>query len=156
MDIRAYQPGDADALGVVFHRAVRIGALGPYSPKQVAAWSPKPPGGEAWERRLGDARTFVATVNGTPIGFMSIHDKGYLDLAFVVPEHMGQGVAAGIYARLENDVRAHGLTRLTTHASLLAEPFFARQGWHVVKRQTVARHSVDLPNAYMAKPLTSA
>lgn len=156
MKIRAYRPGDADGLAHVFYRAVREGALGAYTSAQVAAWSPKPPKGAAWAQRLSTVRTFVADENGTPIGFMTLDDDGYIDLAFVLPEHMGRGVGASLYARLEDHASTHAMPRLTTQASLLAEPFFLRRAWSVTKRQTITRHGVELPNAWMAKPLASA
>ena len=52
--VRSFVPGDAEALGEVFHRAVREGAAHRYSADQRAAWSPEPPratlGGRGWQR----------------------------------------------------------------------------------------------------------
>lgn len=108
-----------------------------------------------WEDRLAAADTVVAVKGGAAVGFMSLDPtRGYLDLAFVLPEAMGQGVAAALYAVLEGRARALGLACLTTEASHLAEPFFARHGWRVVRRQRVERHGVMLSNALMEKALT--
>ena len=152
--VRTFAAEDADALGQVFHRAVREGANGLYSDDQVAAWSPEPPCGEKWSARLKKADTVVAAPEGAPVGFMSLDDKGYLDLAFVLPEVMGQGVSDALYAVLEGRARAKGIGTLTTQASLLAEPFFARHGWHVTKRQEVELRGVVLKNAWMEKTLS--
>ncbi|MEM8802553.1 MAG: GNAT family N-acetyltransferase [Pseudomonadota bacterium] len=162
MEIRAFRPGDADALGLVFHRSVREGARHAYSAEQVAAWSPAPPSGPDWQERLKGAFALVAVIDAVPVGFMTMNSGGfntkcgYIDLAFVLPEQMGTGVASSLYAVLENRARADGLARLTTQASLLAEPFFVRHGWHVTERQTVTRTKVELPNAWMEKTLASA
>lgn len=153
-DIRSYRQGDARALGEIFHRAVHEGAAGRYSKAERDAWSPRPPASRMWEGRLSEADTVVAVEEGVPVGFMSLDlSRGYLDLAYVLPEAMGQGVAAALYAVLESRARASGLARLTTEASHLAEPFFARQGWRVLRRQTVERHGVMLSNAVMEKAL---
>ena len=134
--IRSYRPGDAEALGEVFHRSIRDGAVGAYGRAAVEAWSPAPPKGDAWERRLERADTVLAEENGTILGFMTMRsDTGLLDLAFVLPEAVRSGVASALYAVLEGRARARGLSHLTTEASLLAEPFFARLGWRVVQRQ---------------------
>jgi len=152
--VRSFRPGDAEALGQVFHRAVHEGAAQEYSESQRAAWSPKAPSGEIWAARLIDADTVVAEHLGQLVGFMSlISERRYLDLAFVVPEAKGQGVAAALYAVLEGRARAAGLTYLTVEASLLGEPFFARQGYSVVKRQSVFRKGERLPNCVMEKDL---
>ncbi|MEM7753460.1 MAG: GNAT family N-acetyltransferase [Pseudomonadota bacterium] len=156
MEVRSYQPEDAGPLGQVFHRSVRDGAAKRYDAAQVAAWSPKPPAGIAWAERLAEADTVVAVEDDVHVGFMSVYDYGYLDLAFVLPEKMGQGVADMLYAVLESRARARGTRRLTTHASLLAEPFFARHGWRLVRRQEVERNGGMLKNAWMEKPLGQA
>lgn len=157
LTVRSYAEGDALALGEVFHRAVHEGAATRYSPEERAAWSPRPPASRAWEARLAEAETVVAERNGVAVGFMSLDmTRGYLDLAFVVPEAMGTGVAELLYAVLEGRARVAELARIETEASLLAEPFFARQGWRVVRRQTVERLGVQLSNAVMEKSLIRA
>ncbi len=102
---------------------------------------------------MSAADTVVAVRGDTPIGFMTLDDKGYLDLAFVVPEAMGVGVSDAIYAVLEGRARANGIEVLSTQASLLAEPFFARHGWTVTRRQEVEIRGVVLKNAWMEKHL---
>lgn len=154
--IRSYRTNDAKALGVIFHRAVHEGAAARYSPKERRAWSPSVPDTASWRARLAEAETVVAETPEGPVGFMSLDvGRRYLDLAFVLPEAMGTGVAGSLYAVIESRARASGLTRLTTEASLLAEPFFLRQGWRVVRRQKVERLGVMLSNALMEKDLNA-
>ena len=154
--IRSYVPDDAPELAKVFHRAVREGAATKYSLDERQAWSPDLPSGPSWHDRLTRSETVVAEMDRRPIGFMTLDiPRAYLDLAFVVPEVMGQGVADAIYAVLEGRARVAGLTRMTTEASLLAEPFFERQGWRLVARQKVERLGMQLSNAVMEKSLVS-
>lgn len=153
MEVRSYRPGDAEALGRVFHRAVREGAAARYEAAQVAAWSPQAPGGVRWAERLAYGETVVAVDEGRLLGFMTMNADGYLDLAFVLPEVMGQGVSDLLYAVLETRARASGIDRMTTQASLLAEGFFARHGWAVTRRQEVEMGGVVLKNAWMEKDL---
>ena len=154
LTIRSYAEGDARPLAEVFHRAVHEGTAARYTPEERAAWSPRITDTRSWELRLADAETVVADTPEGPVGFMSLDTaRAYVDLAFVLPEAMGTGIAAALYAVLEGRARAQGLTRLETEASLLAEPFFARQGWRLVRRQKVERLGVFLSNAVMEKPL---
>ncbi len=153
MEVRSYRAEDAAALGRVYHRAVRDGASARYGQAQVEAWSPQVPGGPAWAERLAAADTVVAVEGEDRIGFINVDASGYLDLAFVLPEVMGQGVSDMLYAVLESRARARGTRKLTTQASLLAEPFFARHGWRLVRRQEVEMGGVVLRNAWMEKPL---
>ena len=152
--IRPCRVTDAPELAELYHRAVREGAAGHYDADQRAAWSPAPPTGEEWRRRLIEAQTVVAERAGRLLGFMTLDAQtGWIDFAYVAPEAMGRGVAETLYAVIEGRARAAGLTRLETEASLLAERFFTRRGWHVVTRQEVERHGQRLPNALMAKSL---
>jgi putative acetyltransferase len=152
--IRPCRVTDAPGLAQLYHRAVHEGAAHHYDAHQRAAWSPIPPQDEDWRRRLIEAQTIVAERADHLLGFMTLDiASGWIDFAYVAPEAMGQGVAETLYAVLEGRARAAGLIRLETEASLLAERFFARRGWHVVARQEVERHGQRLPNALMAKSL---
>ena len=156
LSVRSYVPEDADALGQVFYRSVREGAVQRYDPAQVEAWSPKVPKGAQWRERLEATDTVVAVSDVGPLGFMNLDERGYLDMAFVLPEAMGKGVAGAIYAVLEGRARVQGIPVLTTQASLLAEPFFERHGWQVTRRQEVEMDGVMLNNAWMEKRLGGA
>lgn len=155
--IRPCRVTDAPGLAALYHRAVHEGAAGHYDAAQRAAWSPAPPTGEDWRRRLIEAQTIVAEQADGLLGFMTLDQRtGWIDFAYVAPEAMGRGVGETLYAVLEGRARAAGLTRLETEASLLAERFFLRRGWSVLQRQEVRRHGVGLPNTAMAKTLSRA
>ena len=155
MEYRAAREADAGPLAEVYYRAVHEGAAEAYSKEQRAAWAPSIPSAEAWRHRLEGLSTIVAEEGGQIVGFMSLnpHD-GDLDLAFVLPEVRGTGVAKALYAVLEDQARTQGLDRLHTHASHVARPFFEGQGWTVLAENTVERQGVALTNWIMEKRLT--
>ena len=150
--LRSYTPVDATALGQIFYRSVDEGAASKYTPEQRAAWCPKPPQGEDWNDKLAKSDCVVAESNGKLVGFMS-RQGAYFDMAYVLPEVMGQGVAGVLCAVLEGRALADGVKLMTVEASELAEPFFARRGWHLVRRQSVLKHDVELRNCVMEKTL---
>ncbi|MEM6386830.1 MAG: GNAT family N-acetyltransferase [Pseudomonadota bacterium] len=153
MEVRSFRMEDAEAAGRLFHCSVREGARLKYSDAQVRAWSPDARTGPGWADRLGQADTVVAEDADGLLGFMSLTKDGYLDLAYVRPDAMGQGVSDAIYAVLEGRAAAQGITHLTVQASLLAEPFLSRKGWTVTQRQEVEMSGVVLKNAWMEKHL---
>ena len=103
---------------------------------------------------MEEAETIVAERAGALLGCMTMDmGPGYLDFAYVAPEVMGRGVATALYAVIEGRARVAGHGRLETQASLLAERFFARNGWRIVARQEVERDGVRIPNAVMEKRL---
>ena len=155
MDYRAARPQDAGALAHVFFRAVREGAASAYTCEERAAWAPKEPEAEAWQARIAGLTTVVAEDQSGIVGFMSLNtDDGDLDLAFVLPEAKGTGVAKALYAMIENHARSRKIRRLHTRASHLARPFFERQGWTVQRENQVERQGVTLTNWIMDKTLT--
>ena len=152
--IRPYRPSDAIGLATLFHRAVQEGTGKHYTAEQRQAWCDRPPTSAGWRARVEEADTIVAERDGAQLGFMTMDmENGYLDFAYVAPEAMGKGVADALYAVIEGRARARGLTRLETEASLLAQPFFKRHGWRLVKAQEVERGGVKIPNAVMEKRL---
>lgn len=84
---------------------------------------------------------------------MTIDAMGFIDLAFVAPAALGQGVGWRLYAAVEARARDLGGAVLTTEASRMARPFFERQGWAVVAEQVVLKRGVGLTNCWMRKAL---
>jgi len=155
--IRRFRAGEGDALGRLFHHAVHEGSAGAYDATQRAAWSPTPPQGPEWAARLSALMTLVAWQGHTPVGFMTLDPAtGHLDMAFVLPEVKGQGVAPMLLGLLERCARRHRCDRLTTDASERARRFFLKHGWQDGPRQQFNRNGVTLHNYRMAKPLKPA
>ena len=153
MILRPYHPDDLPALVRLFHDTIHAVAPGCYSRAQVAAWAPAEPDLDRWRQKLQEEEVLVAELDDAIIGFCSWDSSGYLDFLYVHHRHQRKGVAAMLYAAAEAALRMKGLPRIHTQASLTAQPFFLRQGFHVVKHQTVHVREVDLPNAVMEKLL---
>jgi putative acetyltransferase len=81
---------------------------------------------------------------------------GYIDMLFCLPEAVGSGVAGRLYETVEQIAKERGLSRMTAHASLLAQPFFAKRGWRVEKHELHVRNGVSIPRAEMSKDLRSS
>ena len=134
-----------------------------YSEHQVHAWAPPLEQWDMprWRARLAAQSVVVAAEeSGEIVGFCSWEPKrdaaartAYLDMLFVHRAWQRRGVAAALYTEAERTMRAREMVRVQTHASVTAQPFFARQGFTLVKHQTVHVRGVDLPNAVMEKRL---
>jgi putative acetyltransferase len=150
--LRAYRASDRAACRHVFHRAVREGAADAYTAAQLVAWSPTDAFDPSEPDDLLQQVCLVAEQDGRIAGFMSLWPDGYLDMAFVLPEARGTGVADALYAALLDHARAEGINRLTVHASHLARRFFLKRGWQVdaaedypLRGQTLERFAMSLP-----------
>lgn len=74
--------------------------------------------------------------------------------SLIFPRQDAVGAAsAGGSTRRPSRRRGGGLGRIFTEASITARPFFERQGFRVVREQTVSRQGVSMINFVMEKDL---
>lgn len=151
--LRACRPGDLPALTRLFRETVHTVNRRDYTAEQIEAWAPARTDLRRWRQKFSTEEVVVAERDDRLVGFCSWTSDGYLDFLYVHHAHQRRGVAAALYAEAERALRAKGLGRISTQASVTAQPFFARQGFKVVRHQTVRVRGVDLPNAVMEKLL---
>lgn len=153
MEIRDYEEKDAPAIVRLFYDTVRSVNRSDYSREQVGAWVPEVPDVAAWHRRMSSRKTLVAEEGGEVVGFAELEEDGHLDTFYLRKDFVGRGVGWRLYRVVESEARARGIGRIFTEASITARPFFERQGFYVVREQTVWRRRVGLTNFAMEKPL---
>ncbi|MEM5520508.1 GNAT family N-acetyltransferase [Sulfitobacter sp. AS59] len=151
--IRPLRPTDSAQAVQVFFDAIHRGTADVYSASQRQAWAGTRPDTDGWRNRLVGVQGFAAETAGKFLGFMTIDETGYIDLAFVSPDAMGQGIGRKLYNAVEHRARELGVTALSTHASKKARPFFERMGWSIDCAQTVEKRDVTLTNYKMSKTL---
>ncbi|MBL4646244.1 MAG: GNAT family N-acetyltransferase [Hyphomicrobiales bacterium] len=151
--IRNYQDTDAQETAQLFFNSVRNGTGDFYTKEQRAAWAPQIPELARWHTRLEEQITLIAELDQKLVGFMTLKQSGYIDLAFVNPDHIGNGIGRALYEAVEAKAEELSIERLTTQASLAAKAFFENFGWQVDKEQHLTRQSVTLTNFVMSKNL---
>ena len=151
--IRDYRPDDAAALMAVFRAAVRIGARKDYTEAQVKAWAPDVMDFARWSDRLEGRVTWVAEIDGAPVGFTDLEPDGHLDMLYVHPDHHRRGVARALLAQAAAEAQKLGVTRLYTEASLTARRPFQKCGYRVIAPQTVVFNGQSFVNFRMEKVL---
>ena len=156
MIIRPYTPADLEAVAQLFTASVHQVAASHYDETQRAAWAPQPPKLNTWQERLAPLQTLVAEENGRLAGFLSYEDDGHIDLLYTAPGSTRTGVASRLYHAAEAALAEAGATELFTEASLVARPFFERQGFEVTEEQNVTRNNVSFRRFAMRKQLPPA
>ncbi|MEM7518772.1 MAG: GNAT family N-acetyltransferase [Planctomycetota bacterium] len=142
--LRDYRVSDGDPAGELFFESIRVGAAEAYSECERAAWASAPPQGEAWNQRLQQPISLVAEDERGLAGFMTLTAENCIDLAFVRSDRIGQGVAKALYDELLGRALALGKKKLFVQASLMARPFFERQGWTVREERRPVLDGVEL------------
>ena len=151
--IRQFDACDAAAVTVLMHASVHAAGGRGYTPRQLAAWSPRAMAPEAFLARVSDGRIIrvAETLQGRLVGFAELVPSGHIDCFYCHPA--GQGVGRGLYLSLEAWAKARKISSLTVEASEGARPFFLRMGFTFGERREICRNGVMLHNWAMAKPL---
>jgi len=142
----------AETIAQIQYRAVREGPS-LYAEAQRAAWVSAPPPTDALAARLAPARCALYWREEVAVGVMTLSPGGYIDMAFILPEHQGTGVFRALYAAVEQAARAQNETELWTFASLMAQPAFRAVGFSVIHHEKVERLGETLSRARMEKQL---
>lgn len=153
LKIRRYRESDTKTLTRVYFESVRNGTMDFYSKEQREAWAPAIPDTDTWKSRLAPMIVFVAEDDSGIVGFMTLEDNGYIDLAFVRPDRIATGVASELYKHVEETSRELQQERLFSDASEMARRFFDKRGWVVKRKRIIERDGVELTNYRMEKLL---
>ncbi len=153
--IRPFRPEDAPALARLFHDSVHGIASHHYSPAQVTAWAPAVPDPARFLARATDGRTLLVAegADAAILAYGDVDADGHIDHLYCRPDAGGAGIAARLYAALEEAARARGVDRLHTEASEPSRRFFERQGFAVLRRRDFTLADVPIHNYAMEKRL---
>ena len=151
--LRPALPGDVPMLAAIAEAAILELTGEDYDSDQQEAWAAAASDEEALETRLTEQLTLIATREGEPVGFVSLADNRLIDMLYVRPEAVGEGVASLLYDAIERLAGARGATSLTVDASDTALDFFSKRGFTPKQRNTVSLGGVWLSNTTLEKTL---
>jgi putative acetyltransferase len=154
--LRPMLPADVPVLAAIFVAAVEQLTGDDYSEAQQQAWAGAADDEEAFGKRLSGQLTLVATLQNSPVGFASLKGADHIDLLYVHPSAVGQGVAALLCEALEKLAGARGAKRLTVDASDNAHEFFLKRGYVATQRNSVTINGEWLANTTMQKTLAAS
>ena len=154
--LRPFLPADVPVLAAIFDAAVEELTGEDYSEAQQEAWASAADDEEQFGKRLAGELTLIATLQNSPVGFASLRGKDHIDMLYVHPSVVGQGVASMLCDALEKLAGARGAASLTVDASDNALDFFKKRGYVANQRNSVQRHGEWLANTTMQKALGGA
>lgn len=153
--LRPMLPADVPVLAAIFVASIEELTGDDYSEAQQIAWAGAADDEEKFGARLTGELTLVATLQGSPVGFASLKGANLIDMLYVHPSAIGQGVASTLCDALEKLAGARGAKTLTVEASDTAERFFAKRGYVATQRNSVTVGDEWLPNTTMTKTLSA-
>lgn len=153
--LRPYLPGDMEILANIFTVSIQELTGDDYSEAQQQAWAAAIDDEQAFGSRLASQLTLIATLQGAPVGFASLKGADVIDLLYVHPGAVGQGVASALIDAVEKLAGARGANSLTVDASDTAQGFFAKRGYIPTQRNSVSLNGEWLANTTMQKTLAA-
>lgn len=141
--IREYKQSDLEQVVALYGLSVRMVATNDYSTEQIAAWAPDHPDLAAWATRLSRGAVFVCKREKQIVGFCRIDEDGLVDLLYVHPEFLRQGVAGQLMDRGCSWATNQGLRCLEAVVSVTARPFFESRGFNVVEAETIEHNGAS-------------
>jgi len=154
--LRPYLASDAPMLAQIFVAAIQELTGDDYNEAQQTAWATAAEDEDAFGRKLAGELTLIATLQNSPIGFASLKGADYIDMLYVHPSVVGQGIGAMLIDALEKLAGARGAKALSVDASDNAIDFFKKHGYVGKQRNSVPRQGEWLANTTMQKALVPA
>ena len=151
--LRPFLAADTPMLAAIFVASVEELTGDDYSEAQRQAWASAADDEEQFGQRLASELTLVATLQNSPVGFASLKGTDHIDMLYVHPGAVGQGVASMLCDALEKLAGSRGATSLSVDASDNAQEFFSKRGYVAKQRNTVTVNGEWLANTTMQKTL---
>jgi putative acetyltransferase len=151
--LRPFLAADTPMLAAIFVASVEELTGDDYSEAQQQAWASAADDEEQFGQRLASELTLIATLQNSPVGFASLKGTGHIDMLYVHPGAVGQGVASMLCDALEKLAGSRGAKSLAVDASDNAQEFFSKRGYVGKQRNTVTVNGEWLANTTMQKTL---
>ena len=153
--MRPFLATDTPLVADIFRASIDELTAEDYSDSQREAWAAAADDEEALGERLGGQLTILGMLGGSPVGFASLKGADQLDMLYVHPAAVGNGVGSMLVEALEKLAAARGARRLTAEVSDSANEFFQKRGFVPQQRNTVPRGGEWLGNTTMHKQLAA-
>nr|WP_313062769.1 GNAT family N-acetyltransferase [Moraxella sp. CTOTU49097] len=149
--IRDYQPQDSKSLAKIFENAILAIDNRIYSTSQKQAWIGNH-SDEFWQSRFERTKPFVALIDKEPVGFIEFGLKdrvSKIDCFYIEPKFQQQGVGQALFEKVLSVAKGNNVYQINVSASHIAKPFFEKQGFQTVQKNSVERSGVILENWLM-------
>jgi putative acetyltransferase len=155
--IRPLRDDEARIYLEIVNRAIRGLAVTHYAAEHLDGWAVSIDDATLADFARNDDGEIrlLAVGDGVPSGIGAlVLATGELRACYVAPRAARNGVGTAIVREIERLARENGLTRLALSASLNAEPFYGRLGYHLINRSEITlRNGHRMPAVQMEKGL---
>ena len=150
MFIRTATANDIDELKALYYNTITTVNTKDYNTEQIKAWSSTAGRTERLIKKINEQHFYIVeTTDKIITGFASLSTLGYLDMMYVHKDFQGKGIAKLLLEKILETAEILNLSIIESDVSITAKPFFEKQGFKVLKEQTVKIEGVVLTNFKM-------
>jgi putative acetyltransferase len=153
--LRPFLPADTPMLAAILAAAIQELTGDEYSEAQQEAWVAVAEDEQKFADKLAGELTLIATLANSPVGFASLRGNDHIEMLYVHPSVVGQGVGAMLCDALEKLAGARGANNVSVDASDNALEFFKKRGYVARQRNSVTVNGEWPANTTMQKTLVS-
>src|SRR3954468_20798760 len=135
--LRPFLRADTPMLAAIFAASIEQLTGDDYNEAQQQAWASAADDEEAFGKKLAGELTLIATLQNSPVGFASLKGADHIEMLYVHPGAVGQGIGAMLCAAREKLAGARGAKTVTADVSDNAQEFFLKRGYIGKQRNTV-------------------
>lgn len=154
--LRPFVPADTAELIELYAQSIEELTAEDYDEDQRLAWASTAADAQAFGARLGGMTTLVVMIEDDYAGFASLKADTQIDMLYVHPFFVRDGVGSALAEALERLAAGRGATEITVDSSDTAQPFFEGRGYVATQRNLLPRDDQWLSNMTMKKALTPA
>lgn len=140
---------EIDQLIDVFKSSIVTAASGDYSADEIKEWLRSTENSERWLQLFEEQLVLVAVINESIVGFATLQTPGYIDFMYVHGDYQQKGIAQLLFEEIKRTAIKNKVTILSSDVSITAKPFFAKNGFKVVRENQHKRGSQVLVNYHM-------
>lgn len=151
--LRAFVPADTATLRDLLAASFEELTQADYTEEERIAWVSVAEDADAFCKLLEEGMTLVVEVKGDPIGFASLKENRFLNMLYVHPYHVDEGIGTMLCDALETAARKQGQTEILVESSETAVLFFERRGYKALQRNSIERYGEWLTTTTLKKVL---
>src|SRR5258705_11797044 len=135
--LRPFLAADTPVLAAIFVAAIQELTGDDYGEAQQEAWASAADDEEQFGKKLAGELTLIATLQNSPVGFASLKGADHIEMLYVHPSAVGQGVGAMLCDALEKLAGGGGGKSPPREANANAAEIFRKRGDVAKPRNTV-------------------
>ena len=153
MTFRNADLADLHEMQTLYVEAIESICCDDYDEQQRKEWAATAQNKQRWLAVLDTQFVLLAIIDTKIVGFATLKDGEYIDFFYVHKDFQKRGIAGKLLHKIEEKAIELKSETIWSDISITAKPFFEKQNFIVIAKQSQTRNDVVLINYRMRKQL---